>query len=69
MSRFETLASKLEKKIKFNSHGWIVLNEWCKDKSTGSEYLNTLRFDDKELAVSYLMSEPGRYTVDSECKV
>jgi hypothetical protein len=67
MSRFETLASKLEKKIKFTPNGWIILTEWV-NKDTPREYLNTIKIDDKELAIAYLTSEPSRYRLADECK-
>lgn len=68
MSRFETLASKLEKKIKFTPSGWIILTEWV-NEGTPREYLNTIKTDDKELAIQYLTSEPGRYRLSDECRI
>lgn len=62
----QTLREKLAKRIKFTPSGWIVLNEWV-NPDTPKEYLNTIRIDDLDLALDYLVGSPGRYTVSSEC--
>jgi len=68
MSRFESLHNKLSKTIKFNRAGWIVLHQWVNDPIVG-ERLDTIRLDDKDMAIDYIISSKGAYTVDSECKV
>jgi hypothetical protein len=68
MSRFVSLRTKLEKTVRFNRAGWIVLHEWKTCPIVG-EYMDTLRFDDKDLALDYYIKGKGKYTLDSECKV
>lgn len=62
----QTLREKLYKTIKFTPSGWIVLNEWV-NPDTPQEYLNTIKFDDLDFALDYLISDPKRYTISSEC--
>lgn len=64
----QTLRDKVAKTIKFSPGGWIILNEWV-NEGKPNEYMNTIKIDDKDLALDYLLGTPGRYTVDSICKV
>lgn len=68
VNTMQTLREKVAKTIKFTPSGWIILNEWV-NEGKPNEYLNSIKFDDKDYALDWLLGEPGRYTVDNSCKV